>query len=99
MRKVMTREVLLFAGISALVLAGWSPAPLAKKATIARANAEITQRAQFSYSRGWKRGHGAISRRLKGTHGRAKVYRRSLPSEWTDLTIQCLLNQPFVICP
>jgi hypothetical protein len=108
MRKVTTRYMLLLIGVSALALATGARPALAKKATVAayvRAQVETTQPAHFYYAKHWKRGHRAarVSRRLIRPHGYA-VYRRSghprLPNRYeTDLLLDCLFAQPFVICP
>ena len=102
-RRVVMRKLLLLIVLSAWVLVASSPATLAKKATIAaRANTDVTQRAHVSYARHWKRGYRAMSRRQIRPQVHARVYRRApraWASEWDDLTIQCLLSQPFVICP
>jgi hypothetical protein len=105
MRKVTARSVLLSIGVSALVLVAASPPSLAKGAP-ARAHTETSKSAHFYYARDWKRRHRAFraSRRLIRPYGYARVYGRgSFPrpstSYETDLLFDCLLSQPFVICP
>ena len=102
------RKVILLLGVSALVLAAVTWPAAAKQATLARcamANSEVTRPAHVSYARHWKRRHKAsmASRRLVRPPGYAGVYYRShprLPTSYeTDLLLDCLLSQPFVICP
>jgi hypothetical protein len=95
MRKVTTRCVPLVVGVSALALVATTPPALTKQVTVAgyaRAKAEANQPAHFSYAKHWKRSHRAarVSRRPTGPARR---------SYETDLLLDCLLSQPFVICP
>jgi hypothetical protein len=104
MSKVTTRYMLLLIGVSALALATGARPALAKKATVAayaRAHLETTQPAHFYYAKHWKRGHRAarVSRRLIRPHGYAVYRRGGRLSYETDLLLDCLLSQPFVICP
>ncbi len=105
MRKVTARNVLLSIGMSALVLVAATRPALAKEAP-ARAHAETTKSARFYYARDWRRRHRAstASRLLVKPRGYARVYNRgSYPrppaSYETDLLLDCLMSQPFVICP
>jgi hypothetical protein len=103
MRKITVRNVLLSIGMSAIVLVAATLPALAKKAP-ARALAETTKSAHFYSARDWKRRHraSAASRRLVKPRGYARVYSRgSYPpaSYETDLLLDCLMSQPFVICP
>jgi hypothetical protein len=101
MRKVTARSVLLSIGVSALVLVAASPPSLPRVHPQGRIKS-----AHFYYARDWKRRHRAFraSRRLIRPYGYARVYGRgSFPrpstSYETDLLFDCLLSQPFVICP
>jgi hypothetical protein len=93
----------LVVGASALALVATNaPAP-AKNATVAayaKAQAETTQPAHLYSAKHWKRDRRAarVSRRLARPHGYA-VYRSARRSYETDLLLDCLLSQPFVICP
>ena len=102
MCKVTARYTLLLIGVSVLALAT-GPA-LAKKATVAayvRAHVETTQPAHFYYARHWKRGHRAarVSPRPIRPHGYAVYRSGARPSYETDVLLDCLFSQPFVICP
>jgi hypothetical protein len=104
MRKVTTRYMLLLIGVSALAPATVTGPGLAKQAAVAayaRAHAETTQPVHFYYAKHWKRRPARASRQLNRPH---PVYRRGgrprLPNSYqTDLLLDCLLSQPFVICP
>jgi hypothetical protein len=105
MRKITVRNVLLSIGMSAFVLVAATLPALAMKAP-ARALAETTKSAHFYSARDWKRRHraSAASRRLVKPRGYARVYNRgSYPrppdSYETDLLLDCLMSEPFVICP
>jgi hypothetical protein len=98
------RKVLLLAGMSAVVLAAVTWSAAAKQATLARyamANSEIARPVHFSYAKHWKRGHRAarVSRRSIRPHGYAIYRGGAYRSYETDLLLDCLLSQPFVICP
>jgi hypothetical protein len=104
MRKVTAHNVLLHIGMSALVLVAATGSMLAKEPR-ARAHAETTKSAHF-YARDWKRHHKiyAASRQPGKPRAHARVYNRGsyprfLRSYEADLLLDCLLNQPFVICP
>jgi len=102
MRKVSARHVLLLIGTSVLVLLAAASPTLAKRAP---ASVHIQTFKPAYHARDWRRRHSAYtaSRRLNRPHGYARVYyhRRIYPSDSyeTDLLFDCLLNQPFVICP
>ena len=107
MRKV-TRRMVLFAAFCAL---GFLviPAACAKEGTVAghaRLNAGTARAAHVSYVRQAKRGYRVTraSRRLIRSRGQPLAYRRGTSprypvGDWADLTLQCLLSQPFLICP
>jgi hypothetical protein len=104
MRKVMSRNALLLLGIGALFLMTTAPA-LAKHAS-QRVNAETSKSAYSLSARDWKRRHRsyAASRRFVKPRGYARAYyRRAYSRPWAsyeiDLLFDCLLSQPFVICP
>jgi hypothetical protein len=104
MRKVTAHNVLLHIGMSALVLVAATGPTLAKEPH-ARAHAQTTKSAHY-YARDWKRHHRiyAASRQLGKPRAHARVYNRGshprpLTSYETDLLLDCLLSQPFVICP
>jgi hypothetical protein len=104
MRKITMRNVLLFIGMSALVLVAATGPTLAKEPR-ARAHAETTKSAHV-HARDWKRHHRihAASRQPGKPQAHARVYNRgsysrALTSYEADLLIDCLLDQPFVICP
>jgi hypothetical protein len=101
------RKMLLFAGMSALALvATIGPAPAEKPANAryARANAEAVYPGHVLRASHLKRrGAAAVSRRTVKPRD-VLVYRggkrpRYWTSDGTDPLIQCLLSQPFVICP
>jgi hypothetical protein len=104
MRIVPALNVLPLIGIAALVLVAATGPTLAKKAR-ASAYAETARSAHYYSARDWKRHRRAYaaSHRLVRPHGYARVYyhRRIYPwdSYETDLLFDCLLNQPFVVCP
>jgi hypothetical protein len=104
MRKVAARNVLLLIGIAALVLMAPTGPALAKKGR-ASTYAETAKSAHHYSARDWKRRHRAYSasRRLVRLHGYARVYYHRPIYPWdsyeTDLLFDCLLNQPFVVCP
>jgi hypothetical protein len=101
------RKMLWFAGISALALvAAIGPAPAEESAISrhARVTAEVAYPARVLHARHLKRRRAsAVSRRTVEPRD-VLVYRRGKrPGYWasdgTDQLIQCLLSQPFVICP
>lgn len=105
MRKIATRNVLLLIGMSAFVLMAATSPALAEEAS-ARARAEIAKSARSYNARDWKRSHRAyrVSRRLARPRGHAGVYLargypRPLIGYDGDLLLDCLMTQPFVICP
>ena len=105
MRKVTMRNVLLLIGMCALVLVAAS-SPAAAKQAAAKTHAETARSAHFYPARDWKRRHKAsrVSRRRVRPPGYAGTYYRGgrprLPNGYeTDLLLDCLFAQPFVICP
>jgi hypothetical protein len=94
----------LVVGMSALALVATTLPALAKHMTVAayaRAQAETTQPARLYHAKHWKRGHRAarVSRRPTRPYGYA-VYRGGARRSYeTGLLLDCLLSQPFVICP
>jgi hypothetical protein len=102
MRNIKARTVLLSVGMSTLVLAAAIGSALAKQAHT-RAHAEITKSTHCA--RHWKRHRIYAASRERVTSPRyARVYyRRVYPRPWasyeTDLLFDCLMSQPFVICP
>jgi hypothetical protein len=104
MRIVPARNMLPLIGIAALVLVAAPGPTLAKKAR-ASASAEATESAHYYSARDWKRRHRAYaaSRQLFRSRGYAWVYYHRPIYPWdsyeTDLLFDCLLNQPFVVCP
>ena len=102
MREVTARYMLLLIAVSASALA--TVPTLAKNATVAvnaMARVETGQPAHLYRAKHWKRGYRAarVSRRPIRPHGYA-VYRRGAHRSYeTDLLLDCLLSQPFVICP
>jgi hypothetical protein len=104
MRNIATRNVLLLIGMSAFVLMAATGLALVKEAS-ARARVEITKSGRY-YARDWKRPHRAyrVSRRLGWPRGHARVY---IPGSYprppisyeSELLLDCLMTQPFVICP
>jgi hypothetical protein len=104
MRKVTAHNVLLPIVMSALVLVAATGPTLAKEPR-ASAHAETTKSAHF-HARDWKRHHRiyAASHHLGKPRAHVRVYNRGsyprpLISYETDLLLDCLLSQPFVICP
>ena len=100
MRTITVRNVLLLIAMSALVLMAATRPALAKEAS-ARSRAEIAKSGHHYYAR--HKAHKA-SRRLVRQRGHARVYiTRSYPrppmSYETELLLDCLMTQPFVICP
>ena len=105
MRKIAARNLLLLIGMSAFVLMAATGPALAKEAS-ARARGEITTSAHYHYARDWKRHHRTykVSRRRVRPRGCARVY---VPGSYptpplsyeNELLIDCLMTQPFVICP
>ena len=102
MREVAMRGLL---PVVLLALAGTIPGPAAAREATAiastSADAETARSARRSV-RHWKQDQKAVSRRPIKPQGRARAYRRQPlgPAfDWNDLTLQCLLSQPFVICP
>jgi hypothetical protein len=105
MRNIATRNVLLLIGTSAFVLMAATGLALVKEAS-ARARVEITKSGRYYYARDWKRPHRAyrVSRRLGWPRGHARVY---IPGSYprppisyeSELLLDCLMTQPFVICP
>jgi hypothetical protein len=102
MRNVAPRTMLLLVAMSALIAA----APPAAKQASAKTHAETTRLAHAYAARDWKRRHKAsrVSRRRVRPLGHAGVYYRGgrprLPNGYqTDLLLDCLFAQPFVICP
>jgi len=92
MRKTTARNVLLLTGIATLVLVAATGLTLAKKA---RASAS----AHYYSARDWKRSHKAhaASRQRIRPYSYAGAYNRR--DYETELLLECLENQPFVICP
>jgi hypothetical protein len=98
MRKATVGNVLLRIGIAALVLVAATGPTLAKKAR-ASAYANTTKSAHYHSARDWKRRHRvyAASRPTIRPYGYAGAYNRRRYE--TELLLECLTNQPFVICP
>ena len=108
MRRVTRRNALVMFGVGVLILSAPTLSALAKQATIARyakGSSEVAQPARFYQARHWKRRSKAsrISRRRVTPPGQAGIHYRSLlrsqSSYEADLLLDCLLSQPFVICP
>jgi hypothetical protein len=108
MRKVARRDALIMFGLGILILSASTPLALAQQATIARyakESSEVNRSAHVHSARHWKRRPKGtrISRRRVMPPGQAGVYYRSLPrlssSYEADLLLDCLMSQPFVICP
>ncbi len=104
MRKVAPRNMLLFVGMSVLIMV--AATPLAAKQAPAKTHAETTRFVHSYSARDWKRRHKAsrVSRRRVRPPGYAGAYYRGgrprLPNGYeTDLLLDCLFTQPFVICP
>ncbi len=105
MRNATPRNLILLIGIGVLLLTARSEATLAKRAP-ASVHAKSLKSAHVHYGRNWKRSHRAYaaSRRFVKPRGYARAYyRRVYPRPWdsyeTDLLFDCLMSQPFVICP
>jgi hypothetical protein len=98
MRKATACNVLLFTGIAALVLVAATGPTLAKKVR-ASAYAETTKSAHYHSARDWRRRHRvyAASRLRIRPYSYAGAYNRR--DYETELLLECLTNQPFVICP
>jgi|SRR6516165_9978004 hypothetical protein len=98
MRKATVGNVLLRIGITALLSVAATGPTLAKKAR-ASAYAETTKSAHYYSARDWKRRHKAhtASRQRIRPYSYAGVYNRR--DYETELLLECLTNQPFVICP
>ncbi len=79
-----------------------TPLAAAKHAP-AKTYAKTTRAAQVYSARDWKRGHkvSRVSRRRVRPPGYAGVHYRGSRSNGyeTDLLLDCLFAQPFVICP
>jgi hypothetical protein len=96
MRNVTARTVLLSV-VSTLVLAAAIGPVLAEQAHT-RAHAEY-------YARHWQlhRTYAASRERVRSPRYARVYYRRVYPRPWasyeTDLLFDCLMSQPFVICP
>jgi len=104
MRNVAPRNMLLLVGMSALIVA--VATPLAAKQASAKTHAETTRLVHSYAARDWKRRHKTlrVSRRRVRPPGSAGVYYRGrgprLSNGYeTDLLLDCLFAQPFVICP
>ena len=104
MRNVAPRNMLLLVGMSALIVA--VATPLAAKQASAKTHAETTRLVHSYAARDWKRRHKAsrVSRRLVKPPGYAGAYYRGRGLKRhngyeTDLLLDCLFAQPFVICP
>ena len=101
MRNVTARTVLLSV-VSTLVLAATIGPVLAEQAHT-RAHTEITKSAH--YARHWQlhRTYAASRERVRSPRYARVYYRRVYPRPWasyeTDLLFDCLMSQPFVICP
>ena len=104
MRRATALNVLLPIGIAASVLVAAAGPAFAKKAW-ASAYAETAKSAHYYSARDWKRRHRAYaaSRWPIRPHGYARIYYHRPIYPWdsyeTDLLFDCLLNQPFVVCP
>ena len=99
MRKATARNVLLLIGIAALVLVAATGPTLAKKARPS-AYAETTKSAHYYSARDWKRRHrvyAASRQTIIRPYTYAGAYNRRRYE--TELLLECLMNQPFVICP
>src|SRR5215475_7358363 len=98
MRNATARNVLLLIGIAALVLVTATEPTLAKKAR-GSAYAETTKSAHYYSARDWKRRHRVytVTRQTIRPYSYAGVYNRRRYE--TELLLECLTNQPFVICP
>ena len=99
MRKATARNVLLLIGIAALVLVAATGLTLAKKARPS-AYAETTKSAHYYSARDWKRRHrvyAASRQTIIRPYTYAGAYNRRRYE--TELLLECLMNQPFVICP
>jgi hypothetical protein len=102
MRKVTAHNVLLSIGMSALVFVAATGLTLGKEPR-ARANAETTKSAHF-HARDWRHRHRTHAASRQFVKQRRYVYSRSsyarlLRRYENDLLLDCLLDQPFVICP
>src|SRR5262249_26814377 len=95
MRNATARNVLLLIGIAALVLVTATEPTLAKKA---RGSAYAELPSPHS-ARDWKRRHRVytVTRQTIRPYSYAGVYNRRRYE--TELLLECLTNQPFVICP
>ena len=104
MRKIAAPSLLLLIGMSAFVLTAATGPALAKKAS-AKARGEITTPAHYHYARDWKRHHRTykVSRRHVRPRGYARAYVPSgyqrPPFSYETELLDCLMTQPFVICP
>jgi len=98
MRNATARNVLLLIGIATLVLVTATEPTLAKKAR-GSAYAETTKSAHYYSARDWKRRHRVytVTRQTIRPYSYAGVYNRRRYE--TELLLECLTNQPFVICP
>ncbi len=98
MRKVAPHNIVLVVGMSVLILAAATPITAAKQAP-ANTHVETNRSTHFHSARDWKRRHKAsrVSRRRVRPPGYAGIdYRGGYE---TDLLLDCLFTQPFVICP
>ena len=104
MRKVTTRNILLLLiATAALVLMATAPG-LAKQ-RLARSHVE-TSKSHVHHARHWqqrRRTYAASRRFVKPRSYASGYHRRAYARPWdsyeTDLLFDCLLSQPFVICP
>lgn len=105
MSEIAARNVLLLVGMGALVLTA-AILPAISTEALAKAHAVTTTSTHHYSVRDWKRRHRVhkVSRRLVRPRSYAPVYvPRSYP--WppinyeTELLLDCLMTQPFVICP
>jgi hypothetical protein len=104
MRQIAARNLLPLIGMSALALMAATEPALAKKAS-ARAHGEITTSAHYHYARDWKRHHRTykVSRRRVRPRAYARIYvpggYATPPFSYETELLDCLMTQPFVICP
>lgn len=74
----------------------WQGAPAASL----RGGAEAARPVYRTEIRNWKRGKRTVLRRTVRPQARANKRAPWAPGfNWSELTLQCLLSQPFVICP